>query len=425
MNTYVFSSGSFQSAAKLVLLVALFFAFPGYSASPTTARGFVIYVAPPGSYIDVLEYSSLAKVDGVVTRHVSSKDGQTRLLKNVGIRALVPYPGGSADGAATQDPSVMLREIETLRGQYPDAAGKLSLAREKWTEAGKIAEADREKARKAAASIVAMGLKLVVAGRTYENSTLASADGSSAAVNYVDGIAHIPLEALTKEQILALNATSTTARIDPNWKQKRTEAEAKKKQEEITAKNAAPGDHNIASAASSRLPEHSRQVGSADASLAREEFGTPPPPLREVEPSVDETVEFINAKFDAQAAAGEQKFRLGYIRSIGKWAIRGTLDGSLLQAVTFSFADLNPDKIILNRGKHDNGFGRLVEDDSLALHCTNDAKRVEIVWFNGASPFHQQGSKVGIPCKDQFDMEKMGKAFLNLIHAYGGKGEAF
>lgn len=158
---------------------------------------------------------------------------------------------------------------------------------------------------------------------------------------------------------------------------------------------------------------------SGDQAAASEEFGALPSPSTPVEPSVDETVAFINAKLKAAAKYRGQAFQVGYVTSIGKWVLRTFKGGQIAEAVTFSVSDMNPGKIITVTKS-----GRS-EESSVIIHCTEDVEKAEMLLFYFKPPQRGKTSVVAFPCRDRFDMEKMAKALSNLIHAYGGKAEAF
>ena len=196
------------------------------------AMGLVIYNEPPGTYIEALEFTSLTR-GNIQYSTVVLPSGARQQIPNSGIQALIKYPPINVVSMSQDEAESTIKQVHDLQGQFPQPQCKPPLERvlAKWQNALAVY---KQMAKSAPPSSKDPGKMpaLQIDGTAYENVTLTSIDAEVAGISHESGVSKIPIAKLTKDQILALNKTSASVRIDPDWAVKRAAA-TKKLAEEL------------------------------------------------------------------------------------------------------------------------------------------------------------------------------------------------
>jgi hypothetical protein len=176
------------------------------------AKGLVIYSEPPSTYAESCEYVFLDTAKPLYYTVVRT-DGRRIQLNNNVIMTNVDYPplNSEADIQALADNN--LSKIRLLLTQYPQFKSRLRAAQSKWENALAVAQ---QMAFKPELGIVKIALDYE--GTHYDSVQLSSLDGGQVSITHSAGVRKLELDKLSRNQILALNTTSTTIHIDPNWK---------------------------------------------------------------------------------------------------------------------------------------------------------------------------------------------------------------
>jgi hypothetical protein len=195
-------------------VVILTFAIPCSEAlAATPSRGLVIYSDIPSTYAETLEFVTITSTNAVIET-VVLPNGKRQEIPRGGIIAIINYPPAAPAESLPQDAATALRSIEALRPKYPQFAAKLDAAQTKWNNSLEVYRQQQLRLTKATLAAPAKSLILDVEGVRYEQVSLTSFDGATVGIAHSAGVAGISAIKLKPEQIVALNATSTTVRID-------------------------------------------------------------------------------------------------------------------------------------------------------------------------------------------------------------------
>jgi S1-C subfamily serine protease len=189
-------------------------------ASGEEVKGYLLYRNVPSTWVDCYEFYKVDRRNSVYFS-INGPEKNADMMFNSGLIARVDFPTDDIRDVAQAEQRT--REIQRLINEYPQFARQLSHASGKW----KLL-ADRLKAAGPTSSGAApektSGARLVIDGVSYDNIRLVSTEDRSVTFSHGHGIAHVSLENLTPEQLRTLNATSQTAHIDENWRQKAEQA---------------------------------------------------------------------------------------------------------------------------------------------------------------------------------------------------------
>lgn len=202
-------------------------------------NGLLVYEEPPGTYVEVLRYTSITP--GTAYAILISPSGGTRHCWNGGVLAQVDYPTGGVD---PYDANQHIQQIRSLLTTYPQYKVQLQGALARWQNALSAA-----KQIKPAPEVgIAQGPTLpalTVKNVTYRKVTFAGISGNTVSITHSDGAASIQLVDLTDEQLSALNKTTASVHIDPDsWKKQQTAPWQKKAIAEFPALADANSDLN-------------------------------------------------------------------------------------------------------------------------------------------------------------------------------------
>lgn len=193
---------------KLILILAIFSTTAGAFAA-TAARGLVLYTQPPAVAVNALEFVTVTK-SNVIFSSVLLPTGERVEITQGGIVGFIGYP---PETPTVSEAEAAIRTLEAAIPKYPFCTTKLRAALSKWNNALAVS---RQLSRKPgvtpakAASLPA----LLVDGVRYADASLSSFDGTLVGIAHSNGVVKIVAKQLTPPQITALNATSTTVRID-------------------------------------------------------------------------------------------------------------------------------------------------------------------------------------------------------------------
>lgn len=205
---------SLLSAAAAIAVLAT--SKPVAASEP---KGLLIYTDHPSTYVEASEFLSLDTGKNLYSTIVRP-DGQQLQIQNGGLWIEVDYPPPTPDVDITEAANRTLSIIQTLLPKYPQFKAQLLAARSKWQNA-LAAYKLLLKNNSANTITLATVASLEIDGVTYQNVTLTSVEENAAGISHDSGVATIPLAKLTKEQIVTLNTTSTSIRIDPDWAAKK------------------------------------------------------------------------------------------------------------------------------------------------------------------------------------------------------------
>jgi hypothetical protein len=189
--------------------IALAILIPG-TALCAESRGLVLYTEPPADYVVPLEFVTLTATS-VAYVTVVSFTGKQQEIPRGGIIAIINYPPEIPTASLAAEVETTTRKIQALIQKYPDCRVRLNAALTKWTTG---LDAYRQHLSKAVPQKAVTTLTLTVDGVSYAQVVLTSFDGTTISIDHEAGVARIPAIKLKPEQIVALNATSTTARIE-------------------------------------------------------------------------------------------------------------------------------------------------------------------------------------------------------------------
>jgi hypothetical protein len=201
------------------------------AASPP--KGLLIYSEPPSTYAESCEFTTITSGPAYII--VVRPDGQKFQMNSNAVMNAVEYPPLNPQTDTQEKASLNLDKIHSLERRYPQFLQRLQAAEAKWTNALAFA---KQMAASTPAKVntpakeesPSAGFSLTVNGVKYTDVQLTSVDDDSAGISHSDGVAKLPLEVLTNEQIAALNGTSSTAHIDPNWAVNKLKKLAEEKQ---------------------------------------------------------------------------------------------------------------------------------------------------------------------------------------------------
>jgi hypothetical protein len=370
-------------------------------------NGLLVYDEPPGGYVEVIRFSSIADGTGYAT--VISPNGNTRHCWNSGMIARVDYP--EAFGAIdTPTASEHLQQIQSLLASYPQWKMQLQGALVKWQNALSLAKQTKP-AQQAASPVQRRELgSLEVDGTKYENVTLNGVNGDSASIIHSDGAAMIKLDGLAQLQIASLNATSTTAHIDPDWKQKWKAVQASAKATEVENPLEQDAGHsasvNFAATAAPPQPKLTFKY------LASEPFVVPEVDSAET-PSYADTVRFLEGHLDDT--------KIGYGEASRMLIVRCYFAGRLENIIVCDPTKLSTDVKTYSRTEQHGD--EEAEVNGVEIDISNGAKDVYYAYDD--SGFHQNLSAIKLKCHDSVDAEKVAKAWSHLIEMLGGKKDLF
>ena len=195
----------------LLLNVAVVLLLSGLTARGQEPEGLLIYEEPGTTYPEAIEYRTFDQDNALFSTVVTSAGARER-LKSGGVRALLPYPPGTA-GAEPGMAESALHQITDLEASYPRVKPELELARGKWARAAAVFQQERA----AALAARTPGLRIIP---TIDRSaptpiplppggSLTGATDTTAEIMATDGlITSVALDKLSPEQVLNLNATS-------------------------------------------------------------------------------------------------------------------------------------------------------------------------------------------------------------------------
>ena len=193
---------------KLILILAIFGSASGAFAA-TAARGLVLWRQPPADAVSALEFVTVTR-SNVAFSSVLLPTGERLEIPRGGVVAFIDYP---SETPTVSEAEAAIRNLEAAIPKYPFCTARLRAALTKWNNALAFS---RQLSRKPvatpakAASVPA----LLVDGVKYAEATLSSFDGATVGIEHANGVAKIAAKQLMPPQITALNATSTSVRID-------------------------------------------------------------------------------------------------------------------------------------------------------------------------------------------------------------------
>jgi hypothetical protein len=199
---------------KLVALMAILI-LSGEVRGAGAARSLVLYDEPPATYVVALEFVTI-RTTSVAFVTVTLPDGRKQELPRSGIVAIIEYPPDTPTGSFPNDATTTTQNIRALSAKYPQCAAKLNRALNKWTNALAFYQQKQKSASAVPQTPPARGTTIQIGGVKYTDATLTSFDGVFVGIEHSAGFARIPAISLKTEQILALNATSSSVRIDPS-----------------------------------------------------------------------------------------------------------------------------------------------------------------------------------------------------------------
>jgi len=202
--------------------------------------GLLIYTDPPITSLSVAEPINVIALrrKNIAYSDVVLTNGQTREIQNGGILAYFDLPPRNPDADSFAKIGVMEQQAKAIIGKYPGIKASVELVTIKW-RAAQLEVANRAALRARSAVPTKAPFVIAVGPSTYSGVSLEAVEGGVAKIYHSDGLADIPLVALTPAQIAQLNSTSTSVRIDPDWPEKLKLAEREKaKRIEEAAKKA-------------------------------------------------------------------------------------------------------------------------------------------------------------------------------------------
>ena len=230
---------------RVLLALALWGAFlASGSASQLETNGVLVYHDPSvPNYIETFFYNQNSRKN-LFDGELITTSGSRRTYKLDGVIADIEYPIPKSP-ASIVTANLNIQRVNDLLAQYPQQKPKLQPVLMAWQTAlqfenNRLKNASKNQPGEAASAGTASKpgalSSFVVNGESYEGVTLSSVDEDAVSVVHSAGVAKFKLAALSKEQLVALNKTSTTAQVDPEWNEKqkaKQEAEEQKRQAEI------------------------------------------------------------------------------------------------------------------------------------------------------------------------------------------------
>jgi hypothetical protein len=198
--------------SKWSIAVAILITCSGAFAT-TAPHGLVLYTEPPNNYVETLEFVSITTTNAVIATAVLPTGAKQEIPRG-GIIAIINYPPASPTESLPQEGVAALRSIQSCRAKYPQFSAKLDAAQSKWAESLEFYR-QLQRASKTVTTKSKTSLTLEVHGVTYSDVVLQSFDGTNVGISHSAGVARIDALFLKPEQIVALNATSKAAQIDP------------------------------------------------------------------------------------------------------------------------------------------------------------------------------------------------------------------
>ena len=401
-----------------VLLTVPFSAF-----AELPAAGLLLFNEPPGTYVEIVEYSKIIAVINI--SKIITPKGESQPVYNSGVIARVDYPSRYTDAEIVKMGDLKIQEIKNLIVKYPQYKNKIQVALSKWEDAlpasNKIIE-DRLKVIQASAS----GLKsFSMNGVTYKNVTLSSIDGRMVDITHDDGISKLNLKSLNPAQIEELNKTSESVHIDSNWEEKAVEQEKLKAEEAARAEKMANDAAKRSFANPSTIDELTILIKTANSDRFCE------PELDVVNGvSYDETISFIQSHWNDPY----KKVQIGYGKVTKKIIIkfRYILPGYQDEILVLNPAQLNPEVKIFSETES-NGYGSQTRYNTSFNSRSTERGSVLIETLNRQNTLFQYDmwksvyctNQFKIPCADTSDAGKMAKAWSHLIYLFGGKNDSF
>lgn len=177
-------------------------------------EGLLIYEEPGTSYPEAIEYRNFHQDNPLFSTVVTSAGARKR-LKSGGVMALVPYPPGTS-GAEPGTATTALHQIAGLEASYPRVRPQLEAVRGKWERAAAVFQQEH------AADTPAPGRPPPDLGMGVHSepaplppgASLTGATTTTAEIIATDGaVTSVPLDQLSAEQVLNLNATSRRVQL--------------------------------------------------------------------------------------------------------------------------------------------------------------------------------------------------------------------
>jgi len=199
---------------KWIALFAIF-TLTGEALADTPLRGLVVFTQPPADYAMAVEFTAF-ETTNVAFATATRADGKKQEIPRGGILAVINYPGTQSGASLEKEAATAKQNIQTLRAKYPQLTAKLDRVGAAWTNALTISRQKQGTVSSSQPPTRSAGLALEIDGVNYTGLTLTAFDGALVSFEHSGGIARIAAGKLKPEQITALNATTTSVRIDPS-----------------------------------------------------------------------------------------------------------------------------------------------------------------------------------------------------------------
>jgi len=221
----------------------------GQLAWGSEPAGLLIFCEPPATYAESVEYTAIQRTSPIFST-IRRADGKSMEVQNKGVLGYVQYPTSINHPGFDEEANAALTKINGFIAQYPQLRTRLETAQTRWANALAVFSRNKPREQMAAPETSTAVPRLVFDGKSYSGVTLDAVYVDSVSVSHSDGVAKIPLEKLSPEQILALNRTSKTKLIGADWKEKLTQyneaqkatLEAQKKAAEMARAKPPAGD---------------------------------------------------------------------------------------------------------------------------------------------------------------------------------------
>lgn len=196
--------------------------------------GMLVYMEPPiGSLRDpeCLHFTAVRRT-GRVMSDVILVGGQVREVQNAGILATILFPPPVNDPKLASGAAEANEQAKRILEQFPTVRRPVEQILARWKTASE--QASKLPPKAVSTHVAPKSPGFTIHGATYSDVSLKTVDGDIAITFHSEGIARFPIAALSPAQIAFLNASSSTAHIDPDWaeKKKKRDAEIAKQKED-------------------------------------------------------------------------------------------------------------------------------------------------------------------------------------------------
>ncbi|MEP6672810.1 MAG: hypothetical protein ABJF10_26835 [Chthoniobacter sp.] len=202
---------------SLLIITAVLMSTVATWAKELITNGLLLYREPPGQYVEALRYFSFTQ--GASDSVAILVTGKPVRVWNSGIIAVLQYPPANVTSVSPENASLMVRQARGMAARLPDYASQINVVVEKWQNAESFATAAARQI--ALKNAHASSVTLLVGSVRYNAATLSAVGQDDVTIMHANGVAKIPIDALSKDQIVALNKTSTTEKVDPDTLEKR------------------------------------------------------------------------------------------------------------------------------------------------------------------------------------------------------------